>query len=203
MRVFRGLVLVWLAGFAVCDAQSEAFTFAGFHRGMDLAALLERYPRSEHDVSPGSGVRRRTSQDDLKTWLREFFRNPGASGTYVLRLTPGESHDHLHYLQAEVRQGITERLWLLLEIPAGELKTVQGAVPNNESRYPACNDVLIPLTTKYGKPEALSPRHEEALQSFDYVWTKSPEAMKLECGSYDGREFVFAVAVTLERTGAR
>ena len=40
---------------------------------MDLATLLDRYPQSSHEVSPGAGVRRHTSQDDLKEWIREFF----------------------------------------------------------------------------------------------------------------------------------
>ena len=74
---------------------------------------------------------------------------------------------------------------------------------SNETRYPACNDVLKPLAAKYGKPEALAPRREEALQSFDYVWTQLPDAMKLECGRYRGRKVVFAIAVTFEQAAAR
>ena len=195
MRVFGAPAIVWLASLAMGNAHGQGFTFAGFQRDMDLAALLDRYPQSSHDVTPGAGVRRRTSQDDLKTWMREFFRAPGSNGTYVLRLTPGESLEHLYYVQAEVRQGITERLWLLLEMPADQGKPAQSI----EARYPACDAVLGPLTVKYGKPEALAPRREEALESFDYVWTKAPETMKLECGRYAGREFMFGIAVTLER----
>ena len=127
---------------------------------MDLAALLERYPQSAHEVSPRAGVRGRTSQDDLKGWIREFFRARGSSGTYVLRMSPGESHNHLYYVQAEVREGITERLWLLLEMPLDLVNPRQPA-RDNETRYPACNDVLSPLTAKYGKPEALAPYREE------------------------------------------
>jgi len=63
--------------------------------------------------------------------------------------------------------------------------------------------VLGPLTAKYGKPDALAPRWEEALQSFDYVWTRLPEAMKLECGRYRGRNSVFAIGVTFEQAAAR
>ena len=74
---------------------------------------------------------------------------------------------------------------------------------SNETRYPACNDVLKPLTAKYGKPDALAPRWEEALQSFDYVWTYLPDAMKLECGRYRGRKSVFAIGVTFEQAAAR
>lgn len=192
------LALVWLVGFAAGRAQGESFTFAGFHRDMDLAALVDQYPQSSHEVSPGAGVRRRTSQDDLKQWIREFFSTRG-SGTYVLRLTPGELHDHLYYVQAEVREGITERLWLLLERPIDLPKSHQPA-RGNEARYPPCNDVLTPLTSKYGKPETLAPRWEEALESFDYVWTNAPEVMKLQCGRYEGRKSVFAIGVTLEKT---
>ena len=47
------------------------------------------------------------------------------------------------------------------------------------------------------------PRWEEALQSFDYVWTQAPETMKLECGRYDGRKTVFAIGVTFEQTPPR
>jgi hypothetical protein len=203
VRYFLPLAaLAWLAGFAAHAAQGEPFAFAGFRRDMDLAALLDRYPQSSHEVSPGAGVRRRTSRDDLKEWIREFFRNRGASGTYVLRLTPRESHDHLYYVQAEVRQGVTERLWLLLETPLDLVKPRQPAT-GNEARYPACNDVLGSLTAKYGKPEALASRREEALESFDYVWTRSPEAMKLQCGRYEGRKSVFAIGVTLEQTASR
>jgi hypothetical protein len=117
-------------------------------------------------------------------------------------LTREESFDHVYYIQANVREGVTERLWLLLETP---LDMVRPRLPrgNNEARYPACNGVLKPLAAKYGKPDALAPRWEEALQSFDYVWTQLPEAMKLECGRYRGRKAVFAIGVTFEQAAAR
>lgn len=199
MRVFPALLTyAWLS----VGAQGEGFIFAGFHRDMDLAALLDRYSQSTHDVSPGAGVRGRTSQVDSRSWIREFFRTRGASGTYVLRMTRGESHDHVYYVQAEVREGITERLWLLLEAPLDPVNSRQPA-RGNEARYPPCNDVLSPLTVKYGKPEALAPRWEEALESFDYVWTRSPEVMRLQGGRYEGRKPVFAIGVTLEQTAPR
>ena len=53
------------------------------------------------------------------------------------------------------------------------------------------------------KPQALPPRWEEALQSFDYVWTQAPEMMKLECGRYDGRKTIFAIGVTFEQAPSR
>jgi hypothetical protein len=196
------LAITWLVGFAVGGAQSEPFAFAGFHRDIDLAVLLDRYPQSSHDVSPGSAVRKPTSQDDLKDWILEFFHTRGSSGTYVLRVTPRESHDHVYYVQAEVREGITERLWVLLEMPLELMKSSQRA-RGNEARYPGCNQVLSPLAAKYGKPEALAPRWEEALESFDYVWTQAPEVMKLQCGRYQGRKAVFAIGVTLETTASR
>jgi hypothetical protein len=192
----------WLAGISVGGAQDEPFVFAGFHRDMDLAALLDRYPQSAHEVSPGARVRKRTSQDDLKGWIREFFSTRGSSGTYVLRMAAGESHDHLYYVQAEVREGVTERLWLLLEMPLDMVNPRQSA-RRNESRYPACNNVLSSLTAKYGKPKALAPRWEEAIEYFDYAWTHSPEVMKLQCGRYEGRKPVFAIGVTLEQTAPR
>jgi hypothetical protein len=129
----------------------------------------------------------------------EFFRTRGSSGTYVLRLTQEESHDHLYYVQAEVRGGVTERLWLLLEMPV-ELMKGREPARGNEARYPACDDVLSRLTMTYGKPAARAPRWEEALQSFDHVWTSSPETMTLQCGRYQGRKTVFAIGVTLEKT---
>src|SRR5216684_568321 len=107
---------VWLTGMVVGSAQAEPFSFAGFHRDMDLAALVDRYPRSRHEVSPGADVRARRSQDDHNDWIREFL-HARESGTYVLRLTPDESLAHVYYIQADVLQGVTERLWLLLEKP--------------------------------------------------------------------------------------
>jgi hypothetical protein len=192
------IVFVALGGITVVGAQGEPFAFAGFHRDMDLAALLKRYPQSSHDVTPGAAVRQRTSQDDLNAWIREFFRSRAASGTYVLRLAPRESHDHLYYLQATLHDGITERLWLLFEMPL-ELLKAREASSRNEARYPACNEVLNPLTAKYGKPQTLAPRTEEALESRDYVWTHPPEKMTLECGRYEGRKSVFAIGVTFEK----
>jgi hypothetical protein len=196
------IVLAWLAAFVEGTAPGDPFAFAGFHRDMDLAVLLEQYPQSSHEVTPGAGVRRRTSQDDLKGWIREFFRSQTASGTYVLRLSPGESHDHVYYVQAEVRAGITERLWLLLVLPL-ELINPRASKGGNEARYPTCNDVLRPLTMKYGKPAAPTARWEEALESFDYVWTSSPEQMTVQCGRYRGRKAVFAIDVTLLKTASR
>ncbi len=192
---------VWLTGLVVGSAQAEPLTFAGFDRTMDLATLLDRYPRSQHELSPGADVRKPRSQEDPKEWIREFFHARG-SGTYVLRLTPEESFDHIYYIQANVREGITERLWLLLELPLDMVRPRQPR-RSNEARYPACNGVLGPLTAKYGKPDVLAQRREEALQSFDYVWTRLPETMKLECGRYRGRKAVFAIGVTFEQAAAR
>ena len=194
-------VIAALLAFVSLSA-GETFSFAGFHRDMDLASLLDRYPKSEHDVSPRGGVRKRTAQDNLQDWIREFFRNRGASGTYTLRLTPGESHDHVYYVQAERREGVTDRLWLLLEEPV-ELAKPGKTARGNETRYPACNALLNPLTAKYGKPQALPSRSEEALESLDYVWTNSPEIMKLQCGRYQGSKSVFAIGVSLERMAQR
>jgi hypothetical protein len=192
---------VWLTGLVVSSARAEPFTYAGFHRDMDLAALVDRYPRASHEVTPGADVRKMTSQEDPKEWTREFFRTRG-SGQYVLRLTPGESYGHLYYVQAWVRQGTTERLWLSFEKPL-DLVRHRRSIGSNEARYPACDDVLKPLTAKYGKPDALAPRWEEALQSFPYVWTHLPDAMKLECGRYRGRKSAFAIGVTFEQAAAR
>jgi hypothetical protein len=199
--VLACLALSSLAGFAFGGGPGgELFAFAGFRRDMDLATLLDRYPQSSHELTPGAGVRKATSQDDPKAWIRGVFRTRG-SGSYVLRLTPGESHDHVYYVQAEVREGVAERLLVLLEMPLDLMKSRQ---PNsNEGREPVCSDVLSPLTMKYGKPAALAPRWEEALESFDYVWTDSPEVMELQCGRYRGRKVVFAIAVTMETTAAR
>jgi len=194
---------VWLSGLVVGSARAEPFTFAGFHRNMDFGALVDRYPRSQHELSPGADVRTRRSQDDLNEWIREFFRSRG-SGTYVVRLTPDESPDHVYYIQANVRQGVTERLWLLLENPLDVVSPRhRHSTKGIEARYPACNDVLKPLTAKYGKPNTLAPRWEEALQSFDYVWTHLPDSMKLECGRYRGRKSVFAIGVTFEQAADR
>lgn len=195
------IVAIGLGGLVAGNAQADPFTLAGFRRNMDLAALADRYPRSEHEISPGADVRARRSQDDLKEWIQEFFRTRG-SGQYVLRLTPGESHDHLYYVQAWVRRGMTERLWLSFEKPLDVVRHPRS-IGINETRYPACNDVLKPLTAKYGKPDPLAPRREEALQSFDYVWTHLPDAMKLECGRYRGRKSVVAIGVTFEQAAAR
>ena len=202
MRTGLALIAsVWLTGLVVGGAQAEPFTYAGFHRDMDLAALADRFPRASHELSPGTDVRKLTSQDNPKEWIRDFFRTRG-SGTYVVRLTPDESFDHVYYIQANIREGITERLWLLLEKPS-DMARHRTPATSNEARYPACDDVLKPLTAKYGKPDALAPRWEEALQSFDYVWTRVPDAMKLECGRYRGRKSVFAIGVTFEQAAAR
>jgi hypothetical protein len=101
-----------------------------------------------------------------------------------------------------MRDGVIERLWLLLEKPLIKADP-RHPTRSNEARYPACGDVLKPLTAKYGKPDALAPRWEEALQSFGYAWTRATEMMKLECGRYDGRKTIFAIGVTFEPTPAR
>jgi len=194
------IALACVASSAASGALDQPFVLAGFRRDMDLAVLLDRYPRSSHEVSPAAGVRRRTSQDDPKDWMLEFFHTRGASGTYVLRLTPGESHDHVFYVQADVRDEVTERLWLLLEMPLDLMKpTPKG----NETRYPSCDGVLRSLAVTYGKPKVGAPRLEEALESFDYGWTNSHEAMTLQCGRYTGQKAAFAIGVTLEKTGSR
>jgi hypothetical protein len=123
------MTTVWLAALAMSVAETGPFTFAGFRRNMDLATLLDRYPRSSHDLTPGAGVRHRTSQDDEKAWIREFFHSRG-SGTYVLRLTPAESHDHVYYVQAAIHDCVTERLWVSFEVPLESVK--RGAGTKNQ-----------------------------------------------------------------------
>jgi hypothetical protein len=203
MRTGLALIAsVWLTGLVVGSARSEPLTFAGFHRDMGLAVLVDQYKRSSHDINPSNDARTRGSQDNLKEWIRDFFRTRG-SGTYVVRLTPDESFDHVYYIQANIREGITERLWLLLEKPS-DMATHRKRAGGNETRYPACNKLLKPLTARYGKPDARAPRWEEALLSFDYVWMRLPDdAMKLECGRYRGRKSVFAIGVTFEQPAVR
>ena len=84
MRVIPALLAI--ASLARFAAASEPFSFAGFHRDMDLASLLDRYPKSEHDVSLRVSSHR-TSQDNLRLIGNSFAI--AASGTYTLRLTLG------------------------------------------------------------------------------------------------------------------
>jgi hypothetical protein len=202
MRItVAAIAIIWLTGQIAGAAQAEPLGFAGFQRNMDLAALADRFPRSQHDISPGDGARPLASQDDPKAQMRDFLR-AGGSGSYVVRLTAEESFDHVFYVQADIRKGVTERLWLLLESPVDPAKHLRktGA---NEARYPACNGVLKRLVAAYGKPDARAPYWEEALQHFDHVWTQSPDTLKLECGRYQGRKPVFAIGVTFEQSAAR
>jgi hypothetical protein len=195
------IALVWLAGLVAGTAHAEPLAFAGFNRDMDIAVLIERHPRSSREFTPGTAAHEPGALDDPSEWTRELLR-ARRPGRYALRLTPEESPDHVYYVQADLREGTLERLWLLLERPlvrADRRHLTRG----NEARYPVCNDVLKPLTARYGKPDALAPRWEEALESFDYVWTQAPEVMKLECGRYDGRKTKFAIGVTFEQTSHR
>jgi hypothetical protein len=178
--------------------QARPFTFAGFSRSMDLATLLDRYPRSSHELTPGAGVRPRTSQDDEKAWMREGFHSRG-SGVYVLRLTAAESHDHVYYVQAWIHEGVVDRLWVSLELPLDFVER-GTATRSNEGRFPACRDVMSELFATYGRPISRPPSREEALESSTYEWTDSRETMTLQCGRYSPRNAVFAMGVTMERS---
>jgi hypothetical protein len=191
---------VWLAAvLAMGSVQAGPFAFAGFRRNMDLAILLDRYPRSSHELTPGAGARHRTSQEDEKAWMREFFHSR-ASGSYVLRLAPKESHNHLYYVQAWIQDGVTERLWLSLELPVEWVKG-GASTQSNEARYPACHGVLNALVDTYGRPVTLPPSWEKAVESFSYEWMQGSDTMTLECGQYRGRKAVFAMGVTMARSG--
>jgi hypothetical protein len=194
------VVGVWLAALATGAVQPGPFAFAGFRRTMDLAPLLEQYPLSAHELTPGAGVRHLTSQDDEKAWMREFFHSRG-SGTYVLRVAQTESHDHVYYVQAWIHDGATERVWVSFELP---IDWVNGGTSTrgNEARFPSCHDVLDKLVVTYGRPITLPPRSEEALESLSYQWAQGSEMMTLECGRYRGRKAVFAEQVTMETTSA-
>jgi hypothetical protein len=174
------------------------FTFAGFSRSMDLATLLDRYPQSSHELTPGEGVRPRTSQDDEKAWMRQVFRSQ-SSGIYVLRLTAAESHDHVYYVQAWIHDGGVDRLWVSLELPL-DFVARGTATRDNEARFPVCRDVLTAFVATYGRPISRPPRREEALESFEYEWTDSRETMTLQCGRYPPRNAVFAMGVTMARS---
>ena len=164
---------------------------------MDLATLFDRYPRSSHEFYPRGDTRPVTSQEDQRLWIRESLRT--GSGTYIVRVAPLEMHDHLYYVQTEVRAGATDRLWLLFEDPA-DSATRKAALLGMESRYPPCNEVLVPLTAKYGKPVSPQSTFEEALESFNYVWTDGGEKMTLQCGRYEGRRVRFAIGLTFEQS---
>jgi len=194
------IAAVCLAGSAIDSAHAEPFTFAGFQRDMDLAALIDRYPQASHELTPDADVRHMTSQEDHKEWIREAFRARG-SGVYLVRLTPDESHDHLYWVQAWVRKGTTERLWLSFEKPLEMVMHLRPA-GRNEARHPGCNDILKRLAAKYGKPDALAPRWEDALEYFDHVWTSPTDQMTLECGRYFRRKSVFATKISFEKADA-
>ncbi len=191
------IVVVWLAFMMAATAEAEPLAFAGFDRAMDIGLWIDRYPRASREFTPGDDAR----GDNPGEWSAEFLR-ARKPGRYALRLPPEEARDHIHYVQADIRDGLIERLWLLLEKPLIKADP-RHPTRSNEARYPVCGDVLKPLTARYGKPETLAPRWEEALQSFDYVWTRAPETMKLECGRYDGRKTVFAIGVTFEQMPPR
>jgi hypothetical protein len=202
MNAGTGAVVIVLAGLASLvagTARAEPFAFAGFDRHMDIAVLIERYPQSSREFTPG--VDARVPQDHSGEWTAEFLR-ARQPGRYAVRMLAAEARDHVYYVQADMHDGAIERLWLLLEKPLIKADR-RHPTRSNEARYPACNDVLKPLKAKYGKPEALSPHWEEALQSFDYVWTQASETMKLECGRYDGRNTIFAIGVTFEQAPPR
>jgi len=191
------LAAVWFAALAAGAVQPGPLAFAGFQRTMNLAPLLDLYPLSAHELTPGEGVRHRTSQDDEKAWMRDFFHARG-SGVYVVRVAPVESHDHVYYVQAWIRDGVTERLLVSFELPL-ELGKGSPSTHANEARFPACHNVLNSLVATYGRAVTIPPRWEEALESLDYQWTQGSEMMTLECGRYDGRKVVFAESVTMER----
>jgi hypothetical protein len=193
------IAVVWLAGLAAGSAEAEPLAFAGFDRTMDLAVWIDRYPHSSREFTPGADAR--GPQDNPGEWTAEFLRAP-QPGRYAVRVLPAEARDHIYYVQADMRDGAMARLWLLLEKPLIKADR-RHPTRSNEACYPACNDVLKPLTVSYGKPQALPSRWEEALQSFDYVWTQAPEMMKLECGRYDGRKTIFAIGVTFEQAPSR
>jgi hypothetical protein len=115
----------------------------------------------------------------------------------VLRLAPTESHDHVHYVQAAIHDGVAERLWVSFELPLESVGRGM-ATKGNEARFPACPVVLTALVTAYGRPVTLPPSWEEALESFNYEWTDASEMMRLQCGRYQGRHAVFAMGVTME-----
>ena len=109
-------VVAALTSYGMPAAPNQPLVFAGFHRDMDLATLLDRYPRSSHEFSPRAGTAAQTSQQDPHAWIRQSLRN--GSGTYIVRIAPAEMHDHLYYVQTEVHAGVVDRLWLLFEKPA-------------------------------------------------------------------------------------
>ena len=49
--------------------------------------------------------------------------------------------------RSEVREGVTERLWLLFEMPVDRVKPGQPSRVK-ESRYPDCIEVMSPLMAK-------------------------------------------------------
>ena len=129
------IVVIGLAFTMVAAAEAEPLGFAGFDRAMDIGVWIERYPRASREFTPGADTR----GDNPGEWSTEFLRarNPGR---YALRFPPEEAPDHIHYVQADMRDGTIERLWLLLEKPLIKADP-RHPTRSNEARYPACGDV--------------------------------------------------------------
>src|SRR3981189_2098633 len=94
------IILVWLAGLVAGSAHAEPLAFAGFDRNMDIAVWIDRYPQSPREFTPRAAARR-----------------PRAPGGYAWGGPADEARDHVYYIQADLRDGAMERLWLLLEKP--------------------------------------------------------------------------------------
>ena len=131
-------------------AQAEPLAFAGFDRSMDIARLDRSLSALLSGNSPPAPTRAAINPGE---WSAEFLR-ARKPGRYALRLPAEEARDHIYYVQADMRDGVIERLWLLLEKPLVKADR-RHPTRSNEARYPACSDVLKPLTAKYGKPDAL------------------------------------------------
>jgi hypothetical protein len=112
-------------------------------------------------------------------------------------LTADESHNDLHYVQAEIGRGVIRRLKLSFEKPS-ELINRQ-AKSEFEERHPRCNGIRAEFIRMYGKPSSTGSSREEQLQSISSSWVKSPQALTLNCGRYYKRKKLFAMDVTLDR----
>ena len=84
----------------------------------------------------------------------------------LLYLSAEESHDHISTIQLS---------------DSGIAVTFERRSPRGEPTYPACENLLSPLTEGYGKPSSVVDAQEERTRNRRFEWKATEELMTLVC----------------------
>lgn len=163
-----------------------AFQIGALGLHTDILQLKDAYPNSSHTLMEGSYVDSHRVFLKYPDSLGNGVVNPGfqdgtprrvKTGQYELRIYGSDVKDHVYLANIEIDNDRVQAVRLNFEKPESDL----AGRPQLGSVYPACDDMVKELISKYGQPTRQATREVEASTNKTVHWANADSKMRLEC----------------------